>query len=130
MDEDALNALLDEARTSNAQHNITGLMLYVEGHFAQVIEGNADDITQLSENIKRDDRHRNLSVKLVQEKEDRSFDTWSMGIRSMSLSTLKDNEKFESINSIADIDTLVNGARSAFHLMREFYLDSIAKDAR
>ncbi len=70
MDEDALNALLDEARTSNAQHNITGLLLYVEGHFAQVIEGNADDITQLSENIKRDDRHRNFSVKLVQEQED------------------------------------------------------------
>ena len=42
MSQDELKALLAKARTNNQRDNITGMLLYNDGNFLQVLEGEAE----------------------------------------------------------------------------------------
>ena len=55
--EEELNDMLTQARKANKKHHITGLLLYQDGNFMQVIEGEAGKIEQLFTNISEDYRH-------------------------------------------------------------------------
>lgn len=57
-----LQDILDWSRSYNAQHDITGLLLYSDGRFTQVIEGAEADIHALFSNIQQDLRHQHVFV--------------------------------------------------------------------
>jgi hypothetical protein len=77
---DELDALLSVWRRRNAEHGITGLLLYDEGAVFQVIEGFPEDVVRLSEAITRDPRHRLLARLLHEAATERAFGDWSMGL--------------------------------------------------
>jgi hypothetical protein len=52
-----LQALLEWSRIYNAQHQITGLLLYSDGRFVQLIEGDEDAVRALYARIQKDTRH-------------------------------------------------------------------------
>jgi hypothetical protein len=52
-----LQALLEQSRTYNAQHQITGLLLYSEGRFVQLFEGPEAIVRSLYARIQADPRH-------------------------------------------------------------------------
>lgn len=52
-----LQALLHQARTHNAQQQITGLLCYSEGDFVQLVEGPETVVRRLYARIQRDTRH-------------------------------------------------------------------------
>jgi hypothetical protein len=52
-----LNDLLTRSRTFNGQHQITGLLLYSNGQFVQVIEGPEVEVRALYARIQQDARH-------------------------------------------------------------------------
>jgi hypothetical protein len=56
-----LEELLQVARENNAKLGLTGMLLYAEGSFFQVLEGPADVVDALYVKIKRDKRHDNVS---------------------------------------------------------------------
>lgn len=76
--ESEVEALLASSRASNRQKGITGILLYRNGSFTQVLEGEESDVRALLEKIQRDPRHQALSVRLEQRIESRSFPNWSM----------------------------------------------------
>ncbi len=79
-----LKALLGDIRPKNAERGITGLLLFQNGAFIQVIEGPSQAIHSLFEVIQKDRRHSRI-VKLVEEPiEKRGFPDWSMGFRDIS----------------------------------------------
>ncbi|RFP66856.1 BLUF domain-containing protein [Hymenobacter lapidiphilus] len=55
--EAALEALLRKARIYNQAHHLTGMLLYVEGRFLQVIEGPEPALNHLYGLIQRDQLH-------------------------------------------------------------------------
>lgn len=57
--------ILQNAEKRNNQGDITGLLLYSEGNFFQVIEGVEEKVKKLFETIKRDKRHLNI-IKLFE----------------------------------------------------------------
>lgn len=57
---DELDRILLRAKASNAGAGITGLILFHEGTFLQVIEGSPAGVLSLMERIKRDRRHAGL----------------------------------------------------------------------
>lgn len=57
-----LDRIYLRAKSANAGADITGLMLFYEGTFLQVLEGPAAGVTSLMEKIRRDRRHSNLVV--------------------------------------------------------------------
>lgn len=52
-----LQALLEWSRTYNAHHHLTGLLLYSDGHFVQLIEGPEVAVRALYACIQQDTRH-------------------------------------------------------------------------
>ena len=56
-DEAALEELLAQARANNARLGITGLLLYGEGAFLQLLEGPRQSVESLYATIREDPRH-------------------------------------------------------------------------
>ena len=79
MSEDELIGILEEARTRNLKHNVTGVLLYSSGTFIQLLEGLAADVNLIYQGIERDTRHKNI-IKLVDKPcSQRTFPDWTMG---------------------------------------------------
>ncbi len=74
-----LNKLLAQSRIKNAALDITGVLLYFDGDFMQVIEGNETNVKNLYQSIVRDDRHRSIICVFNDHIEHRQFAEWSMG---------------------------------------------------
>jgi len=76
--DDQLQELLLEARNHNTQFGITGLLLYGNGCFVQVLEGERDAIHSLYEQIKCDPRHRDVTTYADKTIAQRAFADWAM----------------------------------------------------
>jgi len=74
-----LVALLGVARTANTEHDVTGLLLYREGSFYQLLEGNQGAVNHIFEVIKQDPRHKEVRILFSGETETREFSDWRMG---------------------------------------------------
>jgi hypothetical protein len=77
-----LTALLATARRNNAQHDITGMLLYGGGSFLQVLEGPEAAVRERFARIAADRAHKNVDVLLENVVEARLFGEWSMGFPS------------------------------------------------
>jgi len=73
-----LSAMLATFRENNARLGITGMLLYKDGHFMQLLEGEAEPLAELFQHIVRDPRHRGVITLLEEEVAGRSFGEWSM----------------------------------------------------
>lgn len=84
LEDGELQAILAKARPANEKRGITGLLVYSDGNFLQVIEGAADVTAGLFNRIRTDPRHRHVLKLLHQPIEERAFPDWSMGYKSLS----------------------------------------------
>ena len=74
-----LRELLRLARIKNQRLDVTGMLLYHQGSFLQVLEGPAAAVNPLLETIEADQRHHKLMLLLRREVEARNFADWKMG---------------------------------------------------
>lgn len=79
-----LEGMLAESRIRNGKHGITGVLVFVEGAFLQILEGEKDDVLELMTHIERDPRHHGVKVFYEQDVDQRAFPTWSMAYLSPS----------------------------------------------
>lgn len=78
-----LQKLLQYSRHYNAQHELTGLLLYSsEGRFLQVLEGPQAEVMALYQRISSDARHLACVVLLSGPLVRRRFGEWRMGFRA------------------------------------------------
>lgn len=78
-DSDALLQLLERARENNARMNVSGMLLYSDGTFLQVLEGDPEVVEALYDKIGQDERHTDTRVLLRTDDEARAFGDWTMG---------------------------------------------------
>lgn len=76
--------LLAQSRADNERRNVTGMLLYKNGNFMQVLEGEESDVRDVHKKISTDMRHRGLLVLLQRHQQARDFAAWSMGFRDLS----------------------------------------------
>ena len=74
-----LDQILTASRRNNAMMSITGLLLFIDGGFLQVLEGEERAVRELYTRISSDPRHRNTRLMLDREVPARAFPDWSMG---------------------------------------------------
>jgi hypothetical protein len=74
-----LQVLLDECRRKNAAANITGILLYQNRSFFQVLEGPLSVVDALYETISEDKRHKRVTKVIIEPIEERAFKDWTMG---------------------------------------------------
>ena len=73
-----LTDLLKQSRRDNLALDITGLLLYADGNFMQLLEGSRETVTGLMERIKNDARHHDINVLEEGMAPARHFAQWSM----------------------------------------------------
>lgn len=78
MSEDELAALLNQARENNASHGVTGVLLYHDGNFMQLLQGPVSDVRNIYSAIESDPRHH-MVIPIVNETGlPREFADWAM----------------------------------------------------
>ena len=83
-----LAELLQAARENNAKLGLTGMLLYAEGTFFQVLEGQAEVVDALYAKIERDPRHAQMTIIIKEPISKRHFDAWTMGFYKVSRAEL------------------------------------------
>lgn len=71
--------LLEISRKNNQANHITGLLVYADGDFLQVLEGEADVVQVLFAIIAEDNRHQHCRILSDTPTEERVFNEWNMG---------------------------------------------------
>lgn len=94
---DELMSLLRQCRHGNAVSGITGMLLYFNECFVQVLEGKEEAVNQAFQKIKRDPRHRNVTELERNYITERQFPDWSMGFDELDLTQLS-NLNIEGLN--------------------------------
>jgi len=79
-----LATLLAAARVRNQQDDITGVLLYHDGSFLQVLEGVESVVRSTFDRIAKDPRHGSVLLLKRGEIEERSFADWRMGFLELS----------------------------------------------
>lgn len=109
IDRSELDTILAEARANNRRLGVSGMLLFDDGSFFQVLEGPREVVEPLFDKIKQDERHQHV-VRLVKESiEERDFANWTMGIADVpkdELATIPGlNDFFADGGSFASLDS-------------------------
>ena len=81
--------LLDQARTKNARLGLTGMLLYTENNFFQVLEGEPAVVDELFQTISQDERHMKTVTIIREPIAKRSFGEWTMGFAAVTSADLQ-----------------------------------------
>lgn len=76
--------ILRVSRMKNTVRGITGVLLYYDGLFLQVLEGEDDRLADLLEVLRHDRRHKELRVLLDETVTERHFPDWAMAFMEMA----------------------------------------------
>ena len=94
--ETELVELLKFSRENNKRLDITGMLLYKDGNFIQVLEGPEEAVDGLYQKIMGDPRHVNIMMLGKQPIPERQFADWAMGFRNIDKLTAAELEGFSS----------------------------------
>lgn len=101
--------LLERARHNNVERGITGMLLFIEGSFFQVLEGDAEIVDKIYETIVRDARHDRVTQIIREPISKRSFGEWSMGFAAVgrmdATQAVGENDFFGSAECLERIST-------------------------
>ena len=75
---DAISEMLLNSQKSNEKRGITGCLLFHRGWFVQLLEGEEDVVKALYKKIRKDDRHKSMTVLSMEESVGRIFGNWHM----------------------------------------------------
>lgn len=78
-----LRELLEKCVINNRRREITGMLLYKDGNFMQVLEGNEQVVRSSHKIIAADLRHRGVTTLLQGMTPGRQFPNWSMGFQDL-----------------------------------------------
>jgi hypothetical protein len=82
--DETLAALLRQARQANERLGLTGVLLFNEGYFVQVLEGSAAAVAGLYERLLADRRHHGLVQLASGPIAARRFGEWAMSFRALN----------------------------------------------
>ena len=76
--------LLSVARNNNTKLDVTGMLVYKDGDFMQVLEGDEETVRKLYAKIDCDTRHRRTMIILQGPVASRAFPDWSMAFYDLT----------------------------------------------
>jgi hypothetical protein len=88
--------LLNVSRRNNELSGITGMLLYKDRRFLQILEGDEHAVRETYERILRDPRHRDAVTLLEGERSEREFDEWSMAFKHLDDEAVRATPGFSS----------------------------------
>lgn len=118
-----LHGILRSARQNNRDHGVSGLLMYHDGSFLQLLEGEATDVMTTFFRISCDRRHRGVMNLSDTEVEDRLFPDWSMGFaRPESMPTEARATEIRAFSAVrADLERIANRDTRAAAVLRSYF---------
>ncbi len=121
MSQQEIQNILTASRRNNERNDITGVLLYAECGFIQVLEGRKHHIDQTYRKILCDPRHNNILVLYREAVNERSFPQWVMACQE-----IKNSEDYDGLftlnqKSLSQLD-LKNARRDVYSLLQSFLL--------
>ena len=113
MQTDDLEEILGQARRNNAENGITGALVYVDGVFLQIIEGDSPTSQQLMAKIATDVRHETMTVLKAGEVSAPMFADWKMAYVSATAAQVAKWAGLSEVTSIPEILTDMRAAPDA-----------------
>jgi hypothetical protein len=123
LEEDEILEILRVARRKNQELDITGMLLYRDGNFLQVLEGPASAVESLIQKIKRDHRHQGLILMSRKNIDERQFADWSMAFRNMSKNCSHEEAFNPFLEADFEDDEVGEESELVFRLLRRFKED-------
>ncbi len=91
--------MLSKAKDYNAEHGITGCLLFHNNQFLQLLEGEEGEVLNLFQKISLDKRHHDIQMVESDFIPNRVFEDWSMAFHDYGQNGLSANLKLGQIDS-------------------------------
>ena len=118
--QEQLKALLDVCIANNRRDGITGILLYKDGNFMQVMEGPQDVLLRTLARMENDTRHSGIIVLLQGHQRDRQFPDWSLAYRDLGDGSGKPTGYSEFMNTPLTGDEFAKDPSRAQRLLMMF----------
>jgi hypothetical protein len=116
-----LRALLETSRRNNAARGVSGMLLYKDGNFLQVLEGREAAVRAIAAKIHHDPRHRGIITLTEGFENDYQFPDWSMGFCDLLSEEAKTLPGYSAIlESSFDPRALASNPTAAQRLLLNF----------
>ncbi|HSI44749.1 MAG TPA: BLUF domain-containing protein [Methylophilus sp.] len=106
--------IIRTARIQNSIHQITGVLFFDGFNFTQYFEGEVADVDRLSENIRKDSRHKNIVTILSGHHDTRLYADWMMGY----IDTSQPTGVYEQSSPNSDLNM-----ESFQHLVNQYHVE-------
>ncbi|PLX37450.1 MAG: hypothetical protein C0606_03855 [Hyphomicrobiales bacterium] len=103
--------ILSVARERNRRAGITGLLVYHDGNFLQILEGPRDAVEECFTRIQNDPRHDGIIRVVSEDVEERVFGDWEMAWMPFQDASAEAQQGFLDIQSLRDSDTMQRAQR-------------------
>jgi hypothetical protein len=122
--------LADQSRFHNARSGITGILLYEEGAFSQVLEGKPETVQALLAKIEADPRHSYVTELYRIETKGRLFTPWPMAFIGREQFAQADQWPHKEMLDALKIAYGEAGDPDGRHLLESFFLRTTSGDLR
>lgn len=102
LDASDIETILAQSRENNSHANITGILMFSQQKFLQILEGDAVEIDPLIERIRQDPRHKNMKVLVRGGIDERAFGEWAMAYVG------DERDWVQEVSGLSDFEGLVN----------------------
>ncbi len=120
--EHLMQSILETARRKNAAADITGMLLFGDGTFIQVLEGPRTAVDELLAVISADPRHTDVELLYDEMIDERAFSDWSMAYRVLTEERL---ERFGGQLGFEDREDLIAFLRNDDHFVKRFLAECV-----
>ena len=114
--------ILNTARAQNKKYDVTGSLIYHREVFFQIVEGNKEDVLRLYENIRKDQRHSDVTIIWQGAKPSRDFGNWNMAMLAddnvLNIPIEGNTKELDLRHLLGDIDDQSLAAKSLWRKVR------------
>ena len=123
-----VDEILRAARRNNPAHGVTGMLLYIDLGFFQILEGPPDGVETVYAKILADKRHTAQRILVDEEVGERLFAQWSMGFDKPDPKRAAAADIFTATRTTIEDKVPLAKAIAAARLVRSFYTVNAARD--
>lgn len=111
--------ILNISIRNNEESEITGILVYLDGTFLQVLEGPETLINETFDKIKCDARHHNVVVLSEEHIKEREFPKWHMAFRETNQGEAKGLTGYKNLDELKSLCEVETGLAKS--LVKSFY---------
>lgn len=98
INQNGLEDILVKSRKNNNEVGITGMLIYHNDTFLQVLEGDEEKVDTLMSKIKKDGRHTDCRIVSKKKIQQREYGDWNMGFKLLSEKDFRTTKTIEGFN--------------------------------